>query len=306
MDTAHVSVQGTCADRGEWLALARRVEAAGFERLYVADHPGTAAAPFAALGAAAAVTERIGLGTYVVNAGVWEPLGLANAAATLDVVSGGRAVLGVGAGHTPAEWTATGRIYPPPADRVARMIELVETTRALLVGGAVDHYGPFFTLVAAELTEPRPVQHPLPLLIGGSGPRVLRFGARVAERVGITGLGRTLPDGHRHAAEWSDAALARTLDTIRGAAASAGREPVMEALVQYVEITHEAPAVAAELAGRVTGASVEDLLHTPFLWIGTVAEIRDRLRWHEETHGITHYVVREAALADVARILETA
>lgn len=76
--------------------------------------------PFVALAAAAAVTERIRLGTCVLNAGVWEPIPLATAVATVDLISQGRAVLGVGAGHTPQEWTARGVPFPGARDRVAR------------------------------------------------------------------------------------------------------------------------------------------------------------------------------------------
>ena len=110
-----VSLQGRAASPIEWLALAREADRSGFESLYVADHPGTCAAPFVALAAAAAVTDRIKLGTCVVNAGLWEPVPLAMEVATLDMVSGGRAVLGLGAGHTPAEWAMRGRSMPSPA-----------------------------------------------------------------------------------------------------------------------------------------------------------------------------------------------
>ncbi|MDP1807252.1 MAG: LLM class flavin-dependent oxidoreductase, partial [Acidimicrobiales bacterium] len=128
MKPLRVSVQASPRDRASWLALAVDVEAAGFAGLYVSDHPGSGPAPFVALAAAAAVTERIQLGTCVLNAGVWEPMRLATEVATLDVVSGGRAVLGVGAGHTPSEWTSTGRPYPLAAERVDRMEELVTLT----------------------------------------------------------------------------------------------------------------------------------------------------------------------------------
>ena len=70
--------------------------------------------PFVALATAAAATSKIRLGTYVVNVGVRDPLQIATDVATLDVVSGGRAQLGIGAGHTPAEWTMTGTPYPSP------------------------------------------------------------------------------------------------------------------------------------------------------------------------------------------------
>jgi hypothetical protein len=106
------SVQASPADTDGWLRLAARCEAAGFDALLVADHPGSDASAFVALAAAAAVTSTIGLGSYVSNAAVREPILLATDVATLDVVSNGRARLGIGAGHTPAEWHAIGRQRP--------------------------------------------------------------------------------------------------------------------------------------------------------------------------------------------------
>ncbi|WP_238454015.1 LLM class flavin-dependent oxidoreductase [Micromonospora sp. ATA51] len=110
------SVQARPADAASWLDLARRLEAAGFDALLAADHPGHGASPFVSLAAAAAVTSTLGLGSYVSNAGVREPILLATDVATLDMVSGGRARLGLGAGHTPAEWrpsAASGPTSPP-------------------------------------------------------------------------------------------------------------------------------------------------------------------------------------------------
>lgn len=142
MSFVRVSVQGRLKDRASWLELARSAEDAGFDGLYVADHPGTSSAPFVALAAAAVVTDRIRLGTYVANAGVWNPVALANEVATLDVISGGRAILGIGAGHTPTEWTAMGRPFPSSGQRVDRMIEVVRATQALLAGDVVTFEGP--------------------------------------------------------------------------------------------------------------------------------------------------------------------
>ena len=114
-----VSLQGQLKSTPRWLELARAVDAGGFDTLYVADHPGTLPAPFVTLAAAATVTDRIRLGTCVVNAGRWEPLALAAEVATLDVLSGGRSVLGIGAGHTPAEWSMAELEIPGPAARIA-------------------------------------------------------------------------------------------------------------------------------------------------------------------------------------------
>jgi len=298
-----VSVQASPTDRTSWLRFVAEVEAAGFDGLFVADHPGSGPAPFVALGAAAGVTERIRLGTYVVNAGTWEPMRLASEAATLDVVSGGRAVLGVGAGHTPTEWTATGRRYPSPGERVARLVELVQATEALLAGESVSLQCDSFTLVDAVLHDPRPVQDRIPLLIGGNGTKVLRFAAQHAAIVGVTGLGRTMSDGHSHDVDWSPAGLRRIADIIGSAGASAGPRPQIDALVQHVEITDDAEAAAERLATHVPGASVDDLLHTPFVWVGTVEEIRANLRDHEAGLGIERYTVRGPALADARRII---
>src|SRR5207248_5767674 len=91
--------------------------------------------------AAAAVTSKVRLATAVVNAGVWDPVALAAAVATLDVISDGRAVLGVGTGHTPTEWTTVGLTYPRPAERVERLVEVVDAVRQLLAGETVTVEG---------------------------------------------------------------------------------------------------------------------------------------------------------------------
>ena len=79
-----ISVQGKVANRNQWMDLATKVERQGFHGLYVADHRGSTASPFVALAAAATLTERITLGTCVLNAGAWSPMALATEAVTLD------------------------------------------------------------------------------------------------------------------------------------------------------------------------------------------------------------------------------
>lgn len=231
-----------------------------------------------ALAAAAAVTERIELGTCVANAGVWEPLALSSAVSTLDVVSDGRAILGVGAGHTPQEWTSSGRHFPSAGDRVARMVELVEATSALLAGGTTSFNGEHFRLVDAVLDVPRPMRNPIPLLVGGNGDRVLRFAGRNADIVGITGLGRTLADGHHHEVDWSREAVRGSIQTIRAATGKGREGPEIEALVQAVVVTDDAPAAAQGLTELIPGASVDDLPEAPFVWIGTLDEIASKLQ----------------------------
>jgi len=225
--------------------------------------------------------------------------------ATLDVVSGGRALIGVGAGHTPAEWAATGRPMPAPAARVDRLIEVTDATVRLLRGEQVSVRGAHVVLDDARLEDPRPVQPEVPLLVGGNGARVLRFAGGTADIVGVSGLGRTLPDGHLHEVAWSEAALDHTFHLVRDAASAAGRTPAIEALVQHVELTADARSAAERVAPHVDGATPDDLLAAPFVWIGTPSEIAARLHRARDRWGITRYVVREPALAPALEVLRS-
>lgn len=102
------------------------------------------------------------------------------------------------------------------------------------------------------------------------------------------------------------AGLERIFEIVGSAAEASGRSPQIEALVQHAEITDDAAAAAARLVPHVPGASVDDLLNSPFVWIGTVGEIRERLRAHQDSPGIERYMVREQAISEVALIVTSA
>lgn len=199
-----------------------------------------------------------------------------------------------------------GRPYPSPGARVDRMIELVNATQALLRGTPVSHRGTNFTLADAVVADPPPVRDPIPLMVGGNGTRVLQFAAQHADVVGVTGLGRTLADGHGHEVDWSPSGLRRIIEIIRSAVDAAGSHPQLEALVQHVEVTDDASAAAARLTAHVPGASVDDLLNTPFVWIGTVDEIREKIAEHRTALGLERYMVRAPAITQVGNILDDA
>jgi probable F420-dependent oxidoreductase len=284
--------------------LAKAADRSGFDCLYVADHLASSASPFAALAAAAVVTDRVRLGTCVLNAGLQEPLPLAAELATLDALSGGRAVFGVGAGHTPTEWTMLGLEFPRARERVDRLVELVGAVRLLLTGQSVTSRGVHFQLHEATLSEPHQIQDSIPLLIGGNGRRVLAFAAECADIVGVTGLGRTMSDGHTHEAEWSAPSLDSTFGSIDSDAKRLGRCPDIEALVQHVEITDDPERVASRIAQLVPGASADDLLGAPFMWIGTPDQIASQMLASEKRWGISRYVIRDAAIASVGPVME--
>ncbi len=141
----------SAADRDEWRQRARQYEAMGFDTLVVADHLGGVLSPMTALLAAADATERLRIGTFVLNNDFWSPLLLAREAVTLDLLSGGRLELGLGAGHAQEEYEAAGLRYDPPAVRVARLAETVPLLRRLLDGETVDHEGAHVTLRQATV-----------------------------------------------------------------------------------------------------------------------------------------------------------
>lgn len=297
-----VSVQGVARDAASWLELAREVEARGFDALTTADHPGAIPTPFTALAAAGAVTSRIGLGSYVTNGGVREPQHIAADVATLDVVSGGRARLGLGAGHTPAEWRAVGRERPGVAARVERCMAVVLAVQELLAGEDVTVESPHLAVRGARLDAPRPVQERIPLTVGTSNSRLLRFAGEHADVVGLSGLGRTLPDGHMHEVRWTTDVVDQQVALVGAGAAGRAAPPVLEALVQQVSVTDDAEAAAAEFAAHA-GVPVRELLAVPYVLVGTQDEIVDAVTEHHRRWGITRYVVRADAMEAMTPLL---
>jgi probable F420-dependent oxidoreductase len=168
----------------------RAADGAGWHGVWLADHymPDTGDATpkrgdvyecWALLPAIAAVTERVRLGTLVSPTSVHHPALLAKRAATLDQLSGGRFVLGLGAGWQLNEHHAYGIELEPPGKRVSRFEESIQIVKALLSQETTTFHGEFYDITDAPC-DPKPVQSPLPLLVGTSGPRMLRITARNA------------------------------------------------------------------------------------------------------------------------------
>ena len=308
-----VSVQAEPADLESWLALARRLEAAGFAALLMGDHPGSGASPWPALGGAAAVTRTLRLGTYVVQAGVREPMHVAADAATLNLLAPGR----VRARHRRRAHAArVGRHRPPAAlaARAGRAAGRVRRGRGRAAGRGDRHPGRAVPRAAGRPAGRHPGRPalagaalagaaPVRLVIGGGHPRLLRAAARRADIVGLAGLGATLPDGHQHEVRWSAADLRGQLDLIRAEARQVGRAPALEALVQVVRVTDDRDAALAEVGAEIPSASAEDLDRTPFLLIGSHEQLAAQLRRQAAELGITSYVVREPAVPDLERVL---
>jgi probable F420-dependent oxidoreductase len=180
-----------CLDPGrawpELLRLARAADAGRWHALYVCDHfmphddadrpvPGPMLECWTTLSALAAATDRVRLGSLVLGNTYRHPTVVANMAATLDQVSHGRVVLGLGAGWQRNEHEAYGIRLAPPSERIDAFDEACVVIRRLLDEDSVDIDGRWYQLRGARC-EPHPVQPRVPLLIGGSGPRMLRVAA---------------------------------------------------------------------------------------------------------------------------------
>jgi alkanesulfonate monooxygenase SsuD/methylene tetrahydromethanopterin reductase-like flavin-dependent oxidoreductase (luciferase family) len=163
----------------ELRSIARIAEQAGFDSIWVGDHllyryaTGETRGPWEAwttLAGLAEATERVALGPLVAATAFHSPFMLAKVASTVDEISSGRLVLGLGAGWNEAEFGALGA---PLERRIARFEEAFTIVRTLLAHGAIDFHGEFFEARDAELL-PRPARPGgPPLLIGSSGPRML-------------------------------------------------------------------------------------------------------------------------------------
>ena len=168
-----------------WLESARRLEAAGYKGVWCWDHfmgKGDPTVPvvedWTILAMAAAQTERMTVGPFVLNVMNRHPALVARMASTLQIASGGRLVLGIGIGGAPREHAAYGMPFPDPAERRARLEEAIAVMRALWTGGPVTRESPYYPLVdAAAYPVPNP---PPPIIIGGETPA----GARLAGRIG--------------------------------------------------------------------------------------------------------------------------
>ena len=175
----------------EVLDLARMADADGWHCLWFADHympntgseaiqPGDVHECWAMLPAIAAVTERIRVGPLVSPTSVHHPAILAKRAATIDRLSNGRMVLGIGAGWQINEHHAYGIELHEPGPRVSRFEEAIQIIRSLLNDDRTDFHGEFYDITDAP-ADPKPVQSPLPILVGTGSPRMLRITARHAD-----------------------------------------------------------------------------------------------------------------------------
>ena len=295
-----VSATAIPADRAAWQDQARRYEDLGFDVLLLADHLGVMLPPLVPLVSAADATERLRLGTFVLNNDFWHPSLLARDAAATDLLTGGRLELGLGAGHAQGEYESSGLTYDRPGVRVERLAEAVPLLRRLLDGETVDHDGPHYTLRAAA-TGIATAQHRVPLLVGGNGDRLLALAARHADIVGLVGFTSGTGQVHTDLSHFTWAGLAERIAHVRRHTGDRADAIELNILVQQVA-TGDRRAAADRLAAQI-GQPAELFLDSPFVMLGSpddlaahVARLRDA--------GVTYVVAfAERGAADLAPVI---
>lgn len=285
----------------------RQAESAGYDTVLCSDHlhlSGRHAShftPIPALTTAALATRSIRVGTSVINQDLRHPAVLARDAASLDVLSGGRLELGLGAGWNEPEYTMAGIAFDPIGVRVRRFAEYVRVVKGVLAEPEFTFEGEFFTIRAMP-GEPSPVQKPHPpILIGGTGPRMLRLAAREADIVSINLLKAPSPDR---------AELAERVALVRRSAADRAEMPELQlplaAVVPSAQRAEDAIRTAASnpdqflLRMLVSKFGVDAVAASPIVLVGGPEEIADRLCELEEDHGIGYVTVPMSAMEALA------
>ena len=276
----------------QWRELARRAEALGYSALLSGDHLGQQAALARAV-AAAAVTSTLQVGTYVINSSFHLPLRLAQEAATVADLTGGRLELGLGSGWSRPEFELLGVPYQAHATRAARLESAIMVMKRAWAGE--------ITLAAGgrEIPAVPALGRPPPLLIGGYGDAVLSVAARHADIVALTSA---LKAGEGwQAASASAQAIGERIQFLR--AAAAGRSGELEISVcPGVIVTGAGAAVTAKVAA-IRGVPPQLVADSPFALIGSCGELADRMRALRERLGITYFVVPADAVSDFAPVV---
>jgi probable F420-dependent oxidoreductase len=289
---------------------ARRAEALGFSTLLLRDHfvtePfGEQFAPLVGLMAAAAATTSLRVGTLVLDNDYRHPVLLAKEVTSLDVLSGGRFELGLGAGWLRDEYDRAGLTFDPAGVRVDRLEESVQLLKRLLGGEEVSYDGKHYSIGGLR-TFPRPAQRPHPpILLGAGSRRMLGIAGREGDIVNI--LPKALPEGtiSDDLAERSPETIERKVGWVREAAGERFEELELGMIVSVAPGADARAAAERRAVERGWGAeAAERVLEMPSVLAGPVERVVDRLQAHRERLGLSYYVVSSEDVELAAPVVE--
>jgi probable F420-dependent oxidoreductase len=295
-----VQLRGASSGR-EWREKCRRVEALGYDTLLVADHFPRGLGPFSALATAAAVTNRVRVGTFVFANDFRHPAVLAKETATLDLLSDGRLEVGIGAGWLRSEYEATGIPFDRAGVRIDRLAEAIPLIKRLWTEDNVTVQGRFYEASGLSIL-PRPVQAPHPpLLVGGGGRRILSLAARHADIVALNP--RATPEGTPDHRDITAGVTAQKLGWVRDAAGERFPSLELNIVVLRVVPTDDREQAADQLAQELH-LTPDEVLESPHVLLGTVGDMADALQRRRSLYGISYITVTEDGLEPFAPVME--
>ncbi len=298
---------GEIADGRQLAAEARRAESMGYSAMVLPDHLVEQLAPIPVLATVAAATEGLRIAPFVLNNDLRHPAVLAQDLASLDVLSGGRLEIAIGAGWNKPEYDRIGLPFEPVAVRSARLEEAVAVIKGTLGDGPFSFRGTYYT-IADHDGYPKPVQRPHPpLFIGGGGRRTLSLAGREADIVGLAP--RILAGQRADPRSFTIAAAEEKIGWVREAAGD--RFDRIEFNVYpsgtAITVTDHARREAAKVADRMrdrTGVelTVDEVLESPHVFIGSIDGFVEKFRMLRERLGISSFLV--GTIDELAPVVE--
>ena len=283
---------------GSVVDVARRAEALGFDAFYLPDHFNEVLSPVPAIAAVAAATS-MRVGAYMLANDLRHPATVARDFAALDILSGGRVELGIGAGWWPADYHAVGLDMDPPSRRISRLHEAANLIRACWLEEEVDHHGTWYQARLEPMTRPVQDPHP-PIIVGGGGPKLLRVAAEVAD---VVSIGIPLTSGRR--ADMAHTSGSTTFEEVARrvsiAREESPRDPLIDILLYRVAVA-DRPQDLIESVAEASGVTSEQVRDSPYLQIGTLPEVVAGFERLLAT-GIDSIVVRAADMEAAARVM---
>lgn len=285
--------------------VALEAEGQGFYSVSINDHFVPQIGPpdtpqmecFTTLAAIAAATTTIRVAPAVACASYRTPAMLAKITATLDHLSNGRLVLGLGAGWQRSEYEAHGYEFPPPKERIERLAETIEILKAMWTQESPSFHGEHFSIENAN-SHPRPVQQPhIPLMLGGSSPRMLRLSAQHADIVNLippTSGGKDFLKDREAVTGFTMQTLIGKIVELRQLTEEAGRDPkVVEigALAMTRVVKDESDPALAKLSERLGVSDVEIARRSPTMLLGTPEQVIEELRYRIQEVGVTYIII---------------
>ncbi len=280
----------------ELTATARRAESLGYHELVIPDHLIPQLGPIAAMAWIAAATERLRIGAFVLNNDLRHPAVLAQELASLDVLSGGRLDIAIGAGWNRPEYDAIGMTFDPTPVRQARLAEAIAVFKGAFADAPFSFNGEHYAITDLD-GQPKPVQRPHPpFLIGGGGRKTLELAAREAQIVGLAP--RILPGIKVDPRSITIEGTAEKIEWVRAVAGDRFDDLVFnvypsQAPVTVTQNARSAARKAADAIRKLSGLEIteEDVLESPHVFIGSVAGLTEKLIGLRERLGISSFMV---------------